>query len=33
VLPDARMDTRNEIRFPRGARQQRQMVARDTALG
>jgi hypothetical protein len=33
VLPDARMDTRNEIRFPRESRQQRQMVARDTALG
>ena len=31
VLPDARMDTRNEIRFPRGARLQ--LLARDTALG
>jgi hypothetical protein len=33
VLPDARMDTRNEIRFPRESRQQPQTVARDTAMG
>ena len=31
VLPDARMDTRNEIRFPRSARLQ--FLARDTAMG
>ncbi len=29
VLPDARMDTRNEIRCPREARLQLQWVARD----
>src|SRR5580704_11528280 len=33
VLPEARMDTRNEIRFPRESRQQPQTDARDTAMG
>jgi hypothetical protein len=33
VLPDARMDTRNEIRFPRESRQHPQAVARDSAMG